>query len=69
MKASGGTIYYTIDGSDPRQKGGEVSPQAKEYSQPVLLEPGVKVFARARAEEGWSGPAVGTVPVKTAAAK
>lgn len=67
MKAPGGTIYYTLDGSDPRRKGGELSPEAREYTESLELQPGTRVFARCKQEHLWSGPAVGTVPAKTAA--
>jgi hypothetical protein len=64
MRSPSGTVYYTIDGSDPRSPGGAVSPTAREYSDAVTLNAGTKVFARARTGESWSGPAVGTVPAK-----
>ena len=32
MSAPSGTIYYTIDGSDPRLPGGDLSPLALTYS-------------------------------------
>ena len=31
MNASAGTIYYTLDGSDPRLANGAISPAAIEY--------------------------------------
>ena len=33
----GSTIYYTLDGSDPREFGGTVSTSALTYSAPVTL--------------------------------
>jgi hypothetical protein len=41
-----GTIYYTVNGADPRLPGGEISPEAKVYSQPVQLSQGEKLKAR-----------------------
>ncbi len=32
-----GVIYYTLDGSDPRLPGGEVSPSALVYSDPLVI--------------------------------
>jgi len=49
-----GTIYYTVDGSDPRLRGGAVAPGALTYAQPItLLSP---TFIRARVRSGtiWS---------------
>jgi hypothetical protein len=41
------TIYYTIDGSDPRLIGGDVSPSAIEYSGPNALNEDVTIRTRA----------------------
>ncbi len=51
---SGGTIYYTLDGSDPRLMGGAVSPAALPYSAPFTL--GAHDLVRARVKNGttWS---------------
>jgi len=38
---NGGQIYYTIDGSDPRNDGGSVSANAISYNGPVTLPNGV----------------------------
>ena len=45
-----GTIYYTISGADPRLPGGEVSPDAIRYSQPVSVTAGQRFKARASVE-------------------
>jgi len=45
---AGATIYYTLDGSDPRLSGGELSPAARLYSGPVTLNANTRVVARAR---------------------
>ena len=66
----GGDIYYTLDGSDPRELGGEVSQSARKYSIPITLSESAKVTARVRNLEHrsltgannpplssqWSGP-------------
>ncbi|MFK7922890.1 MAG: lamin tail domain-containing protein [Bacteroidia bacterium] len=36
-----GTIYYTLDGSDPRSAGGAISPTALQYTGPIALSGGV----------------------------
>lgn len=49
-----GTIYYTIDGSDPRSVGGTVSRPANAYSAPITLSSSSIVRARVKASTGWS---------------
>jgi hypothetical protein len=50
-----GTIHYTLDGSDPRQRlTGEVSPRALAYSGPVVLDDATRVKARTLGAGGWS---------------
>ena len=41
-----GTIYYTLDGSDPRSAGGAVSASATAYSGPIPIADTVEVRAR-----------------------
>jgi hypothetical protein len=53
---SGSTVYYTLDGSDPRLPGGAVSPKASVYSAPVPFRSNAQVFARAVQSEAWSCP-------------
>jgi hypothetical protein len=43
---SGGTVYYTLDGTDPRLVGGNVAPGALTYSGPVTLNSSARVLAR-----------------------
>jgi hypothetical protein len=61
------TIYYTLDGSEPRLPQGAISLDALAYTRPVPLHPGVRIVARAhnprqRQSGGppvstpWSGP-------------
>lgn len=60
MTAPADSIYYTLDGTDPRMPRGAIRPQASLYSGPIRLDRNVRVFARARQGTNWSGPAVGT---------
>jgi len=50
-----GKVYYTLDGSDPRAAGGEVSTQAKVYETPLAAGSG-KLVARTLDGKRWSGP-------------
>jgi len=50
-----GVIFYTLDGSDPRLRGGSVSPQAYVYRDPIRIDGNVRVTARARSGTRWSG--------------
>jgi hypothetical protein len=56
----GATIYYTLDGSDPRAPGGGISSQAIIYGGPQTITDNVRVRARARRagtwQNTWSGP-------------
>ena len=52
---SGGTIHYTLDGTDPRLSGGAISPDAQTYSGAEFLGQGTTiVMARARVGSTWS---------------
>ncbi len=52
---TGGTIYYTSDGSDPRTAfTSAVSPSAVTYSSPVILNNTVTIRARALTGGNWS---------------
>ncbi|MBX3425371.1 MAG: CotH kinase family protein [Pirellulales bacterium] len=51
----GGTIYYTLDGSDPRLVGGGISPTAIAYTgSPLQLDSSTQVRARVRNGSSWS---------------
>ena len=54
VTASGGTIYYTLDGSDPRLPGGGVSPGALVYSAPIVISENSNLKARALISTNWS---------------
>lgn len=60
--AEGAEIYYTLDGSDPREAQGEVSTNAVIYSEPITIERGTRVKVRARNVETRqiNGPPVST---------
>ena len=64
VSSAGATIYYTLDGSDPRLFGGEPSAGAQVYSGPLAVdEAGFAVVARARSAEGeWSALSEISVP-------
>ena len=59
---AGATIYYTLDGSDPRQAQGAVSSNALTYSEPIILERDARVMTRARNPERrqTGGPPIST---------
>jgi hypothetical protein len=52
--STGGTIYYTLDGSDPRLPGGAIAPGAQAYEGPVTLNVHTLVRARVRSGANWS---------------
>jgi hypothetical protein len=49
-----GTIHYTLDGSDPRAVGGNVSDSAVAYAGPILLVDNARVKARVLIGSVWS---------------
>jgi hypothetical protein len=58
LSARAGELHFTMDGTDPRAKGGEISKTAQNYKAPIALKPGAKLFARVRQANRWSGPLV-----------
>jgi hypothetical protein len=54
LSAAAGTVYYTIDGSDPRLPGGQVNPSAMQYTIPFRLDRPAIVRARALNDVEWS---------------
>nr|NIV00838.1 hypothetical protein [Phycisphaerae bacterium] len=55
LTVTAGTIYYTLDGTDPRmQITGAVAPQALVYQAPLVLTTTTQVKARALQDETWS---------------
>ena len=54
LSAPAGTLYYSLDGSDPRLRGGAVSPAAKSYTASIELPESTWVKARALVGTNWS---------------
>ncbi len=54
VEAPSGTIYYTLDGSDPRLYGGAVSETAQVYAAPVTIDDTVLVRSRVLKSGQWS---------------
>jgi hypothetical protein len=56
------TIYYTLDGSDPRLPQGAVSSKAVSYADPITLSRDAQVIARARnpSQRQTGGPPIST---------
>lgn len=54
MSAPAGTIYYTLDGTDPRLTGGAISPGARSYTGPIALTETSEVKARVWNGSTWS---------------
>jgi hypothetical protein len=55
-----GDIYYTVDNSDPRLPGGDVSSTAVKYSGPLTIQSPVTVQARLYLQQIWSPLAAST---------
>lgn len=64
IDAGKGKVYYTLDHTDPRLSGGGISPAARLYKGPIILQENTHLFARARAGNSWSGPAVAAFTVR-----
>jgi hypothetical protein len=55
MSAPSGTIYYTVDGSDPREVGGAVSGSAIQYAgSPIDITAATTVLTRSLDGSDWS---------------
>jgi hypothetical protein len=59
---SNATLYYTLDGSDPRLPQGGISSNAVVYTEPILLKSDARVIARARNpdQRQTGGPPIST---------
>ncbi len=49
-----GTIYYMLDGTDPRLEGGALSPSAIAYAGPITLNSNAHVLSRVYNAGSWS---------------
>lgn len=54
MSGTTGTIYYTVDGTDPRLPGGALASGARLYTAPVILNESTLVKSRAYSGSEWS---------------
>ena len=54
MEAPEGIVYYTVDGTDPRRKGGDVSPAAKVYLEGITISADTEVRSRTLVDGVWS---------------
>ncbi len=52
-----GTVYYTLDGQDPRLPDGSLNPQALAYGASIVISNTARVVARALSGTNWSGTA------------
>ena len=60
-----GEIYYTLDNSDPRLAGGEISSTALKFSGPLTIQSPVTVNARLYVQRQWSPMSASTFLFKT----
>ncbi len=60
LSAAAGTVYYTLDGSDPRLRGGDIAPGALVASGPIPLSGTTTVTARAHSGTAWSALSQGS---------
>lgn len=54
MSAGQGTIYYTLDGADPRMIGGKPSTTAKVYKASFELDQAIQIKSRVNYRNEWS---------------
>ena len=62
---SGSTLYYTLDGTDPRNAGGAVSGSALSSSSPVTINAPTTVSMRVLSGGEWSGIVSGTFEIES----
>ena len=60
LSAASGTVYYTLDGTDPRNADGSLSAAAVAYAGPVTLSATTTVFARTLSGTSWSAAVTGS---------
>ncbi|MBN2136904.1 MAG: lamin tail domain-containing protein [Sedimentisphaerales bacterium] len=54
LSGAGGIIYYTDDGSDPRQPGGGINTSAQVYTEPIDISVSSIIKARIKTDTEWS---------------
>ena len=54
ISAPVGTLYYTLDGTDPRLAGGAVAPSARQYQGPLNVVQSLTLKSRALLGTNWS---------------
>ncbi len=54
MESANGTVWYTLEGTDPRLTGGAVSSTAVRYASPVMLPRSALVKSRVLSGATWS---------------
>jgi hypothetical protein len=66
LSAPIGSIYYTLNGTDPRTSGGGINSSARLYTSTIPLSTNAGIFARTLYTNAWSAPAravyVGALP-------
>ncbi|MCA9200466.1 MAG: lamin tail domain-containing protein, partial [Planctomycetales bacterium] len=69
LVATNGTVYYTLDGSDPRLPGGQINPNATLFNGQAFALPGTRIIhARSRINGQWSPLATATYSIDEPAA-
>ena len=60
LTAAPGTVYYTLDGTDPRQPGSTVHPGALVYEGSIVLPHNTEIRARLKTSREWSALSAAT---------
>ena len=68
ISADDGVIYYTLDGSDPREIGGEIANTAVRYTQPIVIDAESAIKVRVLNDGEWSALVEATYSEQAAAA-
>ena len=62
LHSSKGEIYYTTDGTDPRQPGGGIASTSQRYQSPIACHGPMQIVARAYHRQNWSSPTKTAIP-------
>lgn len=54
LSTTRGDVYFTLDGTDPRKMGGDLSGSASKATGAIKIKPGQRLKARTRLGEDWS---------------